>query len=210
MKRSILTLCTLAFSATLASAQLSFDGGAHAGLAFASFPKPVSDYYGTGFLFGAHGDLNIIKYFAVRLNLDYATFASNKDKIKTALANANGVQASDIGFDGLNTSDFSVFVNGLGKIPIQGAPITPYGLVGFGLNFLSASDGTVTYQGTAQPQAGIKGDSSTKFGLNFGAGSEFRVASKVKLLLEFKYVIVFTDNESTSYFPIVVGASFGI
>ena len=194
---------------SVATAQLSFGGGGHAGVAFASFPKVVKDYYGTGFLFGGHGDLNIIKYVSVRLNFDYVSFPSNKDKIKDALAAQYGVLASDIVFDGLNTSDFSIFVNGLGKIPIQGAPVTPYGLFGFGLNFLSASDGNVTYQGVAQPQASIKGDSSTKFGLNFGAGSDFALSKYLKLFLEFKYVLIFTENENTSYFPIVVGATFG-
>ncbi|HCV42622.1 MAG TPA: hypothetical protein DGH68_03990 [Bacteroidetes bacterium] len=210
MKKTLVVICAWLALSSVASAQLSFDGGAHVGMAISSFPKPLKDYYGTGLLFGGHGELNIMKYVSVRLNLDYVSFSSDKDKIKGVLATQYGVQASDIVFDGLATKDFSVFIDGLGKIPIQGSPITPYGLVGLGLNFLSASDGTITYQGTAQPQLTIKGDSSTKFGLDFGAGSEFRVASKVKLFLEFKYVLIFTENESTSYMPIVVGGSFGI
>ncbi len=191
-----------------ASAEVGFGAGAHVGFAFSSFPAPAKDFYGSGILFGAHGDLNIIKYVTVRLNLDYVTFSSDKDKIGAGIAANNGVAASDIVFSGLNTSDFSVYVNGLGKIPIEGSQVTPYGLVGFGLNFLSASDGTTTYQGTPQPQITIKGESSTKFGLNFGAGSEFTLSKAMKLLLEFKYNIIFTSGSSTSYFPIVVGATF--
>ena len=210
MKNILTIVCCGVLASSVATAQLSFGGGGHAGVAFSSFPKAISDYYGTGFVVGGHGDLNIIKYVTVRLNLDYASFASNKTKIAEILANQNNVAASDIDFSGLNTSDFSIFVNGLGKIPIQGSPLTPYGLFGFGLNFLSASDGTVSYRGTPQPQATIKGDSSTKFGLDFGAGTDFALNRSVKLFFEFKYVLIFTENESTSYVPLVVGVTLGV
>jgi opacity protein-like surface antigen len=208
MKNILITLCCIVLVTSLATAQLSFGGGAHVGFAFSSFPTAVKDYYGSGFLFGGHGELNIIKYVTVRLNLDYVSFTSDKTKIAQALATKYNVQASDIVFSGLNTSDFSIFVNGLGKIPIQGSPVTPYGLLGFGLNFLSGSDGTFTYQGTPQTALTLKGESSTKFGLNFGGGSEYAIAKAMKLILEFKYVIVFTEGSSTSYFPIVLGATF--
>jgi hypothetical protein len=119
------------------------------------------------------------------------------------------VPTSTLEFTGLNSSDFSIMVDALGKIPIQGSPLTPYGVFGFGMNFLSASDGVIKYQGVEQPNLGIKGDSSTKFGLNFGAGAEFAVSPMVKLFLEFKYLLVFTSGESTGLLPLMVGATFG-
>jgi Outer membrane protein beta-barrel domain len=211
MKKSLLailvTLCVL----SQASGQVKFVGGVHGGLGFSSFPKPANDYYGSGFLFGAHGEIALVKFLTLRLNIDYASFPSDKTKLAQLLAQSNGVAASDIVFSGLNTTDFSVFLDGLVTLPIQGSRITPYGLAGLGLNFLSASDGTLTYQGVAQPQATIKAsESATKFGINFGAGSQFSLARTISLFIEVKYVLIFTDVANTSYIPIVVGVSFGV
>ena len=47
----------------------------------------------------------------------------------------------------------------------------------------------------------------TKFGLNFGAGAEFKFG-QFKAFIEFKYVLIFTKDESTGHMPITIG--FGI
>jgi opacity protein-like surface antigen len=153
-------------------------------------------------VFGAHGDLNVLKYFSGRFSLDYSIYASNKDKILQAVA-APGVQAT---ITGLNVNVFSISLNGLGKIP-TGSMVTPYGLLGFGIHILSISDGKAEYQGqTFNLTTGL--GSQTKFGLNFGAGSEFAVGA-LKLFFEFKYVLVFTEGSSTGLIPLVVGVTVG-
>lgn len=200
MKGMILAFALL-FAASLTRSEVKFGGGGHAGFGFSSFPQGVSDYYGTGFLFGAHGDLTIMKYVGARLNLDYSVYASNKDKIIQALA--PGTQAT---LSGLNANAFSITMNGLGKIP-TGSALTPYGLFGFGIHILSISDGKAEVQGqTYEIKTGL--DSQTKFGLNFGAGTEFAL-SAVKLFFEFKYVLIFTEGSSTGLIPLVFGVTFG-
>ena len=209
MKRFLLTAACLMVLSGISIAQVSFGAGGHAGLSFSSFPKGVKDYYGTGFGGGVHGDLNVVKNFSARFSLDYLTFPSDKKKIAELVANQNGVSASDITFEGLNLSAISISLNALGKIPITKSSVTPYGVFNFGINFLSGSDGKVTYQGVAQPQADIKTESKTKFGLGFGAGTEFAVSPTIRLFLEFKYAMIFTDDENTNHLPLMVGATFG-
>jgi opacity protein-like surface antigen len=212
MKRFFLLLIMAAVGTSLSVAQLSFGGGANAGIGFASFQKEISDYYGFGFGFGAHGDLNIGKYVTTRLNFDYSIFPSNKDKLKglipdgTTDQNGNPINKADITFSGLNASVFGISVSGIGKLP-TGSAFTPYALFGFGIYILSLSDGSITYKGQDAGQVKTGLDSQTKFGLQFGAGSEFKLSKLVSLYVEFKYVIVFTKDSSNGYIPIAFGVT---
>jgi len=211
MKYVALVAIGLIVLASPSYAQLSFGGGASAGLGFASFQKEISDFYGFGFGFGAHGDLNIGKYVTVRLNFDYNIFPSNKDKLKDLIP-ANTVDAqtgqpinkADITISGLNTSVFAISIDGMGKLP-TGSPFTPYAIFGFGINILSLSDGSIAYKGQDAGQIKPGVESQTKFGLRFGAGSEFGLSKLLKLYTDFKYVIIFTKDSSNGYIPITFG-----
>jgi len=214
MKRSLLVAILLLFCIGAASAQMQFGGGAQAGIDFASFPKPIDQIYGTGYGFGGHGDLLIMKYLGVRLSIDYRTFSSDKGKLAAAYASLftfNGVQAdpSQTSVTGLNTSDLSFMLSGIGRLP-TGSIVTPYALLGLGLHVVSASNPTISYQGQditqqlLQQQIIMNPTSATKFGIHFGAGGELSLGM-VKLFLEVKYVVVFTQNNSTSFIPIEVG-----
>lgn len=207
MKLVLAVLLAILIVTNVSPAQMSFSGGAQGGLSISSFPTGISDFYGIGYGFGGHADLNIMKYFSARLNLDYDIFPSSKDKLKDLVAQQNpGIPASSIDITGLNISVFGITLNGIGKLPTASA-LTPYGILGLGLHILSISDGTASAQGqSATIQTGVA--SQTKFGLNFGAGSEFAVG-KVKLFLEVKYVMIFTDDKNTSHVPVTVGVTFG-
>lgn len=207
MKRLLPVFIVIMLGGSIGKAEVGFGVGPHAGVSFSSFQKQISDFYGTGFLFGAHGDVSFLPYLSARLSLDYTIFSADKDKvIASYVMNNPGTQASEFSFEGAGVSIFSVYADGKGKIPTESA-VTPYGLLGLGLNFISTSEGKVTYQNTPQPQANIPSSSETKFGLNFGAGAEFALSSVV-LYLEFKYAMVFTSPENSSHIPIVFGATF--
>jgi opacity protein-like surface antigen len=210
MKRLAMLLGLFAGIATASAQSLSFGGGPHVGLSISSFPKAIKDYYGMGLVFGAHGDLNIVKFLSVRLNFTYHSFGFDKTKFIQVLAQQSNLNPSDLAFEGYTSRAILIGLDGLGKIP-TGSVVTPYGVVGFGINLLSASDPKLTFQGQDVTNlAGLQPASSeTKFGINFGAGSEFKVGPTMKLYLEIKYAIIFTSNESTSHIPIVIGASFG-
>jgi opacity protein-like surface antigen len=212
MKYLVLLLAASMVLASPSFGQLGFGGGASAGIGFAAFQKEISDYYGFGFAFGAHGDLNIGKYVTVRMNFDYNIFPSNKDKLKDVLPNnlvdqnGNPINKADITISGLNSSVFAISVSGLGKLP-TGSAFTPYALFGFGIYILSLSDGSVTYKGQDAGQIKTGLESQTKFGLQFGAGSEFALSKLIRLYADFKYVIIFTKDSSNGYLPFTFGVT---
>jgi hypothetical protein len=217
--------------ASQSQAQLSFGGGVHTGISISSFQKTISDAYGIGIGFGGHGDMSLLKFLVLRLNVDYNTFSSSADKLKGSLAtylnsqnwtdpNGNPLVGDRIALDASSISIVGITVNGLGRIP-TGSLVTPYGLLGIGIHFMSGNDlKFVSYGGatlTAATQktmqddlakGGYLVDSRTAFGLNFGAGSEFKLGI-VKLFFEIKYVLMLTKDNSNGHIPIVVGATIG-
>ena len=56
--------------------------------------------------------------------------------------------------------------------------------------------------------AGIYADGGTDFGINAGAGFDFR-AGAVGLFIEGRFHNVFTEDESTNFIPITVGVRLG-
>lgn len=212
--RSVAAIVTCILMTSVVSAQqrVTFGAGAQAGIAISAFPDVVKDYYGLGYGGGGHFDVNFIPALTARMNIEYFTFASDKDKLKKVLAPRFGILPSDItNLSGGGIGVFIVTVNAIGKVP-TGTDITPYGLFGFGIHSISLSDLTGSdnrgRSGTATA-SDIGYSTQTKFGLNFGIGAEYRVARSVTLNLEFRYVLVFTDNQSSAAMPITVGATFG-
>jgi opacity protein-like surface antigen len=217
MRRLLVLLVGTVLLAGSARAQVTFSGGPHAGIALSAFPDLVSqatapntlsDAYGLGYVFGAHGDVGFAEYLSGRLSLDYSLYPADKDKFKEGYTDqaGNPLPASDFNVEGGTVSFFSITVNGLGKIP-TGSSVTPYGLLGFGMHIVTPSDVKTTYTPTNQ-QIEYMSEGETKFGVNFGAGVEFDLGS-VNLFGEIKYVIVFTSEKSTGLIPVVVGVSFG-
>jgi len=206
MKKLLFLALTIAMAATGANASVRFGGGTHAGLSFGNFPEPLNQFYGMGYGFGLNGDVDIIPALALRLNLDYSRFGSDKDKLR-GLFSVTDAQGNPLPFDatGLDASIFSGTANAIGRIP-TGSAVRPYGIFGLGLYVLKASDLKVTSSGQTlleQPVA----DAITRFGLNLGAGTEFLVGP-TRLFVEAKYVMIFTDDSTTGNIPITVGVAF--
>ena len=205
MKRLILVFGVLFLVVQFSEAQQNFGGGGHMGISISSFGKTIKDYYGLGIGGGGHADYNVLKFLTARFNVDFHTFGFDNKKIEESIAKDNGVAAADVKFEGRRANIIGITVNGLGKIPTK-TMVTPYGLLGFGLHILSVSDAKVLYkdQDFTNNFNFEKNVGETKFGLNFGAGAEFAF-SGFKMFFEFKYVIIFTKDESTSHIPITIG-----
>jgi len=204
MKRTVIAVVLLLVVALGAQAQIKWGAGAQAGIDFSSFPKPASDYFGIGFGFGAHADAEFMKNFGARFVFDYRMFSSDKSKFGFTDPNGQPISSSDI--SGGNVSVISFGLEGLGKLPLQGSAVTPYGLFGFGLNISSNSQITVTYQG--QEYKFGTSESKTNFGIDFGVGADFKIAKTVSMFGEFKFLLIFTEGSSTSIFPLTVGVTF--
>jgi len=202
MKRIALVLCLAVLSFQSSEALVKFGGGVQGGVSFSSFPEPVSDFYGTGFGGGAHANLSIMKYFTLRLNGDYFSFSSDKDKLKQLILTSNPGIPSDISVSGASASLIGITLDGIGRLPLSG-PVTPYAMAGLGINFLSIGDIDVSVPGQGSTSVEVA-ESETDFGLNFGAGAEFRLAA-LSIYVEVKYVLIFTEDNSTSHIPIMIG-----
>ncbi|MCC6398498.1 MAG: outer membrane beta-barrel protein [Bacteroidetes bacterium] len=206
MKKLVLLVGLLLVAVQFSAAQFSFGGGGHVGLSISSFPEGMKDYYGMGFGGGAHADANVLRFLTVRFNVDFHTFGFDDKKLKDQIIAANpGVSANELTMEGFRANVLGFTFNGIGKVPTKSV-VTPYGLIGFGLHILTVSDPKVTYQGNdVTANLGIgKTESETKFGLNFGAGAEFAFGG-MKTFIEFKYVLIFTKDNSTAHIPITIG-----
>jgi len=210
--RSVTAIVAFILLTNMVNAQqrVTFGAGAQAGIAIEAFQASIKDYYSIGYGGGGHFDVNFMPALTTRMNIEYYSFASDKDKLKQQLAPLYGVQPGDItGLSGGTIGVFIVSLNAIGRVP-TGTNVSPYGLFGLGIHSISLSDlsgsafgqtGTLTAE-----DLGVK--TGTKFGLNFGVGVDMRVARGVNLNLEFKYVLVFTEDETNAAMPIMVGVTF--
>ena len=202
MKRFLGVLLILALATSGSKAQVRWGFGAQGGVSISSFEKDIKDYYGLGFGGGVHVDAELNKYFTGRFQFDYHMFSSDKDKLSGQIAQNSGVPASDVKVEGWNVSIMGIYLNALGKLP-TGSAFVPYALAGVGMNIVGQSDPKVTYQGQdVTSQVFSKPESKTKFGIDFGAGADYAVSKNVCIGLEFRYVLIFTENNSNAHMPI--------
>jgi hypothetical protein len=200
-KRGLLLAACLLMTTSLAFSQVKFGFGPNLGIDFASFPKPADQLYGFGWHFGAHGEVEIIKYVGIRLGFDYSVFASDKAKFGYT---GGGVPIPTSDISGGNARTFSILVTGVGKLPLTGW--TPYGLFGFGIHISSVSDVSVTYQGQVYNFPAPSG--STDFGIHFGVGSEVKVSKNIGIFGDFKVMLIFSSGSTTSIFPFNFGMNY--
>ena len=211
MKRLVLVILAMVLVSSLGMSRAKFGIGVQGGLSISAFQDLIKDFYGMGFNGGIHFDMDIIPAFSTRLEVDYHSFGSDKDKLKSFIAVQAGVPATSItDLSGGNINVISVMLNAMGKIPTRSS-VVPYALFGVGIHNISLSDIT----GSAGGQSGsISADDigfkeGTKFGLNFGVGVEFQMKNLV-IFIQPAYTIVFTEDESNGAIPIYVGATFGL
>ena len=210
MKRfAILAVCLGIVAGSADAQKVTFGAGVKGGVTISAFQDLIKEFYGIGYTFGGHLDANIVPAFSLRLGVDYYSFGADTDKLKPFVAAEAGVPVTSIdNLSGGSINIFAVTLNGLGKLPTKSS-IVPYGLFGVGIHNISLSDIT----GSAEGQEGslsaddIGFKEGTKFGLNFGVGTEFHM-KKIVLFVQAGYTLVFTEDESNGGIPIVVGVSF--
>lgn len=99
-------------------------------------------------------------------------------------------------FSGIdNFQSYSATGNLKLNAPMSRARAMPYALAGAGIFRLGVEDAF-----------------ESEFGIQFGAGLEFRTSSRLNLTVEPNYIVVFDDvaGENTQYFPIRVGGAFAL
>jgi opacity protein-like surface antigen len=214
MKRlAFIVLAVIVAGSSSLARDPKFGAGVHGGISISAFQELISDAYGIGPTFGAHGDLQIIPAFTARLSVDYHTFSPDDDKLKALVGAVLSLDPSTIAsISGGSINVFAVTVNAIGKVPTR-SRVTPYGLFGLGIHSISLSDiegSTTTGEQGRLTEDDVDFKGGTKFGLNFAIGSDFKVGKSVTLFFQIGYTLVFTEDESNGAIPILVGVTFGV
>jgi opacity protein-like surface antigen len=159
-------------------------------------PEVFSDYWKTSILnFGGGLGYSFSPVFSSNIYFDYGNFGFDGEKFAHDL----GVGGM-ISVDGGNASVMTVTANIKAAVP-TGA-VRPYFCGGGGLYILSIDDASVSGGGMVIP---VNGSSENALGINFGAGFELAVAKTVNIFLDGRYVLGFTEGESTGTLPIRLG-----
>lgn len=164
---------------------------ANSGLSFPSAPKGFSDSYNMGWNLGAGLEYSVLplSLISIRGTFDYNNFPLDTD---------------DPNIEGGNAG--IILISGAMKVapPLPGLPLKPYLLGEVGYFQFSIAD--ITSGGIRLPT----GYSKAALSLAFGAGVDFSFIPLIDLFVEGNYVIGFTEDENTTYFPIKVGFKIGI
>lgn len=162
-------------------------------------PDEFSDYWKVGFVnFGGGVGYSIIPAVSAVAYFDWNNFSFDGDKFAHD-AGAGGM----VSIEGGNAS--IMLISGNIKAQVPTGAVRPYFNGGAGLFLLSIDDVSVSGGGIV---VDVEGDSENAFSINFGGGLDFTVAENVALFADGRYIIGFTEGESTSTFPIRVGVNF--
>ena len=188
--------------------QVSLTAGVGGGMSISSFPKPANDFYGIGYGGGAHVDMNVAPFLTFQLSGDYYTFPADKAKLKGLypVTDQFGNPTDNFSVSGGTFSIVGVMFNAVGKI-LTGSAVTPYGLIGAGVQIGSQTDVTVS-SGGQTIFVDKAGSSDTRGGLDFGAGSMFSLGRAVTLSVDVRYVIVLLPGSNMVHIPVSLGLTF--
>lgn len=160
----------------------------------------LNDGWSLGFHGGVTLDLSLKGGFTLFADGHYNSFMFDIDDWGLP-ANAT--------FSGGTFGVFSLTAGGKYFFPMQ-SNIKVYGMAGLGLFMQSISDVTVRYRiitswYTADVTSTWSTDSATDFGVLFGFGMHYPMSPKLSLVGEFRMVVIFTEEESTVFIPLVIG-----
>lgn len=195
MKKVVLSLIMLAVFAagSYATEQGKFNVGFNPGLAF-----PLSDFkdqYGTSLSLGFSGDYQFTDLIAAGMELQYNVSHGMSDKQQKDIA-----ALANVAVDKVSGHKGKLFQIGpyakIGKEMDKGSvKFRPYGIAGFGIYSFSFSDYEIAGNNIPDTTNG-----QTKFGLNFGGGTDFTIADDWTLGLDLRLHFMFTEGTTTKYF----------
>ncbi len=173
---------------------------------------PIGDYGDVAKLgpgFGGSFEYNLLPMFAIGGTFTYNINGASDDyqaTLQTLYAGVTGDPNTTIDEVGsFKIWNFGVY--GKYNIPTQ-SNVTPFLKLGLGVYGFTPGDITYTYTGGTVTE---ELESSTKLGINPGAGVSFLVSPNVNLTLQSNWHTIFTDNSSTNYvgFAGAVTIAFG-
>lgn len=195
MSIAVVMLSMVAFCGVL-YAEGGFELYVNGALGLPMSPEVFSDYWKTSILnFGGGFGYSFSPVVSTNVYFDYGNFGFDGEKFAHDL----GVGGM-ISVDGGNASVMTVTANIKAAVP--SGTVRPYFWGGGGLYMLSIDDATVSGGGMVIP---AEGSSENALGINFGAGVEFTVVKTTSVFVDGRYILGFTEGESTGTLPIRLG-----
>ncbi|MDZ7373994.1 MAG: porin family protein [candidate division KSB1 bacterium] len=167
-----------------------------------------SEYWKMGFTIGGGVLYPIAPNIQIGGRVGFVRFSPNEDKLTEDIRDELGIPSGELDID-LSGSFFrSLEFMGLvrvSSVPAQSGGPSFFGQAGFGYCSLAAKTKTkVTYQGLTFTEEAE--DSEGQPGISLGAGIRFGKGVAVEIMPA--YTVIFTEDESTKYFTVTVGAIF--
>lgn len=221
MKKFLAVLSIIIISSTVLKAQFyigPFIGFKVSGLkgtltinqAGQRFPQGVADGGSTGFNAGIATGYQVIPLdvtgglYKLDINLDasWSSFSFVENGFNSLHGSGSFVGN---GYNGGTTNIFSFDIMPMHRFNFHNFILSPFGGIGFELNLLLTSDGTLTAQNINYT---FTGTSSVKMGLLVFYGTLFNVSSLIKPYIQFKHVIPF--GSETQYFDGLQSSGGGV
>lgn len=189
-------IIVLGFAGTTLHAQNEtnsyFDIGG--GLAVPQNPDEVKDYWKNGFCGGVGFGFEVMPILSIGIVGEFNRFMTDDENVTDLARQEFGEQIDGVVVDGgeLETAAGWAIAR-LNILPME-TGFNPYGVAGLGYAYYKVNEITATYQDEI-----VKSESKDNSGLSlaFGGGVELRFNPKFALFGEFKYVIVFANEDDT-------------
>lgn len=170
-----------------------------------------ADAYNTGFSFGGEVGYGLAAQTTLGIRATYHRFAVNDQGARNMFFSPHGGTITSFSFEGGEQSQFVATLNLAQQITPADSRTSFAVMAGSGLYLISTSDITTRYTFTSPTGSGsgtstttFKG-SSPYFGLNGGLGLTQWVSTDVGILVEGRYHVIFSENESTSDMTLLAG-----
>lgn len=169
------------------------------GASMPNAPASFSDTYKTSMNAVAGLGLPLFPFTEGVLAVRYDRFALDAEAYTDMLGAGFSV-------DGGTLSVLSGSVNLKVNPPVPG-PLSPYAIGGVGVYRSTTGELTVS-GGGGSVTPGIEGE--TDLGVNLGVGLSFNVVPLIDLFIEPQYVIILSDGDNMTYYPVRVGLALGV
>lgn len=192
------------------------------GLSIPFSTEYFSDYWSTGYNFGAGIEFYLNSQLALQGYIEYNNFSFDVEKTRDKL------ETTDMG-EGGDVSVLNLTANVKYNLPDITQKILPYILGGLGYSSLSITDLVVRRQSDGRYRYTIGSESVSTLSINFGFGVEFMIYPSISIFADARYILIFNDSnilnftfsdnneqdvepytlkENTSYIPLRVGVSY--
>lgn len=201
MKKLAVVLFILIISTSFVNAQNQSRIYINSGFGFPMSPKGFSDYWKTGFNFGAALAVPINPNVDISFNFDYNTFPLDESKVEEEAGGA-------VEIDGGNASVWTLTSNIKANLVRRGTgQAIPYFLFGVGYYNINETEVTVS-RSIFTAAFDSKGEGG--FTLNGGFGVEFNASKNLLIFLDGRYQLIFTEDDNVGYLPVRAGIGFAL